>query len=659
MNLKTKWVSWSSIAFTFLLFSCGGAPQPADNSDTSMAEIPTIPLEDFFKNPEKTRYTISPDGQHFAFMAPVNNETGEKRMNVFVQAVGEASAQQVTEVADRDIAYYFWANNTRLVYSKDFGGDENFALFAVDIDGNNFKELTRFEGVRTNIIDDLENQDEIILVGMNKRNPMVFDPYRMNIVTGEMEMVYENPGNIVGWQTDHDGKVRIAMASNGLDNSILYRKSEDEPFQEMLTTSYKESMAPLFFTFDNQQLYASSNLGRDKSAIVKFDPEPGKEVEVLFEHDEVDVSGLYFSNKRKVLTTISWTKDKRERKFLDAETEAMFKDLEEKLPGYEIGISSSDKAEENFIVRTYSDRSMGAYYTYNKPEGKLTMIEEVAPWLNEDNMAEMQCISYQSRDGLTIHGYLTVPRGQEAKNLPVVVNVHGGPWARDFWGYDPTCQFLANRGYAVLQMNFRGSTGYGRNFWEASFKEWGLKMQDDVTDGTQWLVDQGIADPNRIAIFGGSYGGYATLAGLTKEPELYACGIDYVGVSNLFTFMATIPPYWKPYLPKLHDMVGNPADTADSVRMTATSPVFHADKITAPLLIAQGAKDPRVNVDESDQMVAAMKYRGVNVQYLVEPEEGHGFRNEENRFKFYRAMEEFLNEHLGKAAAAEQATASR
>lgn len=272
------------------------------------------------------------------------------------------------------------------------------------------------------------------------------------------------------------------------------------------------------------------------------------------------------------------------------------------------------------------------------------MLAERNPWIDENDMAEMKPITYQSRDGLTIHGYLTLPVGKDPKNLPVVVNPHGGPWYRDSWGFNPEIQFMANRGFAVLQMNFRGSTGYGREFWEASFKEWGGKMQDDISDGVAWLIEEGIADPERIAIYGGSYGGYATLAGVCFTPDLYACAIDYVGVSNLFTFMKTIPPYWKPYLDMMHEMVGDPVK--DSAAMVAASPVFHVDKIIAPLFVAQGAKDPRVNIEESNQIVDALKARGIEVEYMVKDNEGHGFSNEENRFDFYEAMEKFLATHL-------------
>jgi dipeptidyl aminopeptidase/acylaminoacyl peptidase len=341
---------------------------------------------------------------------------------------------------------------------------------------------------------------------------------------------------------------------------------------------------------------------------------------------------------------VSWTTDKRKEHFFDEETKALKAYVESKLPGYQIAVGGFNKNEDKYIIRTYSDRSRGAYYYFDKNTKELTKLADLSPWLNENDLCEMKAISYTSRDGLTIPGYLTLPKGVKAEKLPVVINPHGGPWARDYWGFNPEVQFLANNGYAVLQMNFRGSTGYGKAFWEASFKQWGRTMQDDISDGVKWLTDQGIADPERIAIYGGSYGGYATLAGLTLTPELYAAGVDYVGVANLFTFMKTIPPYWKPMLDMLYEMVGNPQ--ADSLMLAEVSPVFQADKIVAPLFVAQGANDPRVNKDESDQMVAALKARGIDVEYMVKENEGHGFRNEENRFDFYRAMIVFLDKHL-------------
>ncbi|PKP53969.1 MAG: S9 family peptidase [Bacteroidetes bacterium HGW-Bacteroidetes-1] len=599
-----------------------------------------IPLEDFFKNPERTSYNISPDGKYITFMAPY-----ESRMNIFVQKAGSDKVTRLTSEKDRDIAGYYWANNSRILFLKDNGGDENFALYGVDVNGKNLKCLTCFENVRTQIIDDLEDQPEFVIVGLNKRNAMVFDPYRLQINTGELTMLAENPGNIQGWMTDHEGKLRLAMAIvDGVNTQILFRDNEEEEFRPILTTSFKESMSPEFFTFDNKRLYATSNIGRDKSAAIIFDPETATETEILYENNDYDVSGISYSRKRKVITAASYTSWKRERNFFDETTESLFKKLEQQLPGYEISISSSDKAESKFIIRTYSDKSLGAYYFFDLTKDLLTKIQDVSPWITETQMADIKPIEYRARDGKIIHGYLTLPKGVDAKNLPIVVNPHGGPWARDNWGFNPEVQFLANRGYAVLQMNFRGSTGYGKAFWESSFKQWGLTMQNDITDGVYWLIEQGIADPDRIAIYGASYGGYATLQGLVVTPTLYAAGVDYVGVSNLFTFMQTIPPYWKPLLDMMYEMVGNPEN--DKVQFEATSPAMNAHRIMAPLFVAQGAKDPRVNIAESDQIVEAMRERGIEVEYMVKDNEGHGFRNEENRFDFYRAMEKFLAKHL-------------
>lgn len=603
------------------------------------AQVREIPLKDFFKNPEKTGYQISPDGNYFSFLAPWEN-----RLNVFVQKVGSDDAVRVTSAKERDITGYFWKGNNKIMYLQDKAGDENFKLYSVNKDGSNLKLLSPEDKVRTEIVDDLEEIDDYMLVSMNERNPQAFDVYRINVNTGEKKMIAENPGNIMGWITDHEGKLRVATASDGVNSVLLYRETENDPFKEVLVTNFREGVDPLFFTFDNKFLYASSNLGRDKSAIVKFDIANGKEMEMLYEHPDVDVSGLSYSKKRKVLTTISYVKEKREMKFLDPEVEKRYSRLKNELGEYEVVITGVNKNEDKFLVRTYSDRSLGSYYFYDLNSDKLSKIAEVSPWINEKELAVMKPISYTSRDGLTINGYLTLPVGVEPKNLPVVMNVHGGPWARDNWGYNPEVQFLANRGFAVLQVNFRGSTGYGRKFWEASFREWGKKMQDDVSDGVKWLVSQGIADPKKVGIYGGSYGGYATLAGLAFTPELYACGVDYVGVSNLFTFMKTIPPYWEPFRKMMYEMVGNPE--VDSTLFVSASPVFHADKIIAPLFVAQGKMDPRVNIAESDQMVEAMKKRGVEVEYLVKDNEGHGFRNQENRFDFYGAMEKFLSKHL-------------
>lgn len=609
-------------------------------SALSTAQTPKkIPLRDFFKNPEKTAFLISPDGKYISHVEPY-----ERRMNIFVQPISGGESKRITSVTDRDLSGYFWKGNDRLLFTKDFGGDENFHLFAVDREGKSMKDLTPFDSVRVEMIDNLEDNETDVLIEMNKRNREVFDAYRLNTVTGELTMVAQNPGNISGWVTDHDGKIKIATTTDGVNTSILYRESEKDTFRTIMTTTFKETFGPLFFTFDNKNIYAVTNIGRDKDAIIEYDIANNKEIKVLYERHDVDVSGMNFSRLRKVITEISYVTWRLERKILDKETENIYASLQKKLPGYEVSIVSTNKNEEFFTVSTSSDRSRGSFYLYEKKSGKLTKLADRSPWLNEKDLAEMKPIEYKTRDGLTIHGYLTLPKGKEAKNLPVVVNPHGGPWYRDQWRFNSEIQFLANRGYAVLQMNFRGSTGYGKQFWMASFKQWGKTMQDDISDGVKWLIDQGIADPKKVAIYGGSYGGYATLAGLTFTPDLYACGVDYVGVSNLFTFLKTIPPYWKPYLDMLYEMVGDLQK--DSTLLAAASPVFHVDNIKAPLLVAQGAKDPRVNINESNQIVDALKKKGIDVPYLVKDNEGHGFRNEENRFEFYEAMEKFLEKHL-------------
>ncbi len=602
---------------------------------------PIIPMKDFFRNPTKISFRLSPDGQHFAFLKPWH-----KRLNIFVQKIGDTTETRITSAEARDIAGFAWANNERIVYVQDKNGDENFKLYAVNIDGSNFKVLTPFDKVRVGIIDDLEDNPEEMIIQMNKRDPRVFDAYRINVNTGEMKMIAQNPGNISQWITDWQGNIRLATTTDGVNTSLLYRENSKKPFKTILTTSFKETMQPLFFTFDNDQvIYAASNLGRDKTAIVKFDLPTAKEIEVIYQNPEVDVSTLLKSKKRKKITGVVYTTDKRHYHFFDEQRKQLQKELESRLPGYEVVVTSMNRDEDKVMVRTYSDKTRGSYYFYDLNSKELKKIADVSPWLKEEYMADMKPIQFKARDGLVIHGYLTLPKGVEPKNLPVVVNVHGGPWARDVWGFNPEVQFLANRGYAVLQINYRGSTGYGKKFWELSFKQWGKTMQDDITDGVKWLIKQGIADPKRIAIYGGSYGGYATLAGLAFTPDLYCCGVDYVGVSNLFTFMNTIPPYWKPYLDMFHEMVGDPKK--DSLLLAEASPVLHADQIKAPLFIAQGAHDPRVNKAESDQMVEALRKRGIQVEYMVKENEGHGFRNEENRFDFYGAMEKFLAKHLG------------
>ena len=603
---------------------------------------PLIPLEDFFKNPEKAAFHLSPNGEYIAYLAPWKD-----RRNIFVRGVDEPedAAKRITSVEDRDLGGYFWESNDTIVYSKDTGGDENDHLFAVPRAGGESRDLTPFPGVKAGVVDDLEDIDGQMLVSLNKRNPQIFDVFRLNVATAELTLVAENPGKIAGWITDHDGKLRAAVKSDGVNSTLLYRDKEEDEFRPLITTDFRTSVDPEIFTFDNKKLIVNSNLGRDRSAIVEFDPATGKEGNVIYENPDVDVDGVIYSKKKQILQAVTYETDKAYYHFLDPERAELQKFLEAQFPGQQVFGRNRDRSENRMIFSVSSDRNPGTTYLLDIPTKKITKLAVPMPWINPEQMAEMKPITYTSRDGMVIQGYLTLPTGVEPKNLPVVVNPHGGPWARDSWGFNGEVQFLANRGYAVLQMNFRSSTGYGRKFWEAGFKQWGLTMQDDISDGVKWLEDQGIADPKRVAIYGASYGGYATLAGLAFTPDLYAAGVDYVGVSNIFTLMETFPPYWELFRQMMYEQVGDPEKDKDL--LTKVSPIFHVDQIKAPLMVAQGLNDPRVKKAESDQIVKALRARNIAVPYMVKDNEGHGFHNDENQFDFYRAMEAFLAKNIG------------
>ncbi|MWC28572.1 S9 family peptidase [Paenibacillus sp. MMS18-CY102] len=599
----------------------------------------SIPLTDLFRQPAQFSFQASPDGKKIGYIQPWNN-----RLNVFVKQAGSNEAVQVTKETDNNIAGFVWKTDNTLLYAMDNGGDENYHIYKINADGTGRKDLTPYANTRALLVDGLADQPGYLLVALNKRDPRVFDVYRLNMESGALELVAENPGNISGWMTDHDGKLRVAIASDGIISSVLYRETEDKPFEELYTTNVGDQFSPIMFTYDNKQLYALSNVGRDKAAIVQFDPAAKKAVKTVYENADVDVSGIFFSNKTKQVTGGYYTSDKVHYEFTDADWKAKYERLQAKLPGKSISFLSIDDNLENVMILAYSDRAMGTYYAYDAKADKLTLIADTAPWLKEDSLAEVKPVTYQARDGLTIHGYLTLPKGADPKNLPLVVNPHGGPWARDEWGFNPEVQLLANRGYAVLQVNFRGSIGYGKAFLDAGNKQWGKAMQDDLTDGVKWLVGQGIVNKDKVAIYGASYGGYAALAGLAFTPDVYAAGVSYVGPSNLFTLLETIPPYWSTQLQEFYTRMGDPVKDKDL--LTAVSPLFHVDQIKAPLFVAQGQNDPRVKQAESDQIVKALTDRGIDVPYMLKANEGHGFALPENQLDFYLALERFLHRHL-------------
>jgi dipeptidyl aminopeptidase/acylaminoacyl peptidase len=610
-------------------------------SQCSKESAALIPLENFFRNPEKTSFKLSPSGDYIAFMQPWQN-----RLNVFVQKTGTSMVTQLTNAAERDITGFGWASNNRLAYIQDKNGNENYHLFAVNIDGSNLKELTPFENVRVKIINYLEENDQEMIIQMNKRDPRYFDVYRINIETGGLKLIAENPGNISHWITDAKGRLRLAETTDGIFNSIRYREQENQPFRTVFTADFRQSLYPLFFSFDDSNVvYAASNINRDKASLVKYDLNQSRELDVIYQHPDVDVYELLYSKKKQSISGVKFTTDKIHYHFFDEDRKELQKFLQQRLSGYEIVVESMNRAEDRVLVRTYSDKSLGSYYFYDTASKELIKLADISPWLDENKMADMQPIKYKARDGLTITGYLTLPKGVEAKNLPVVINPHGGPWKRNVWEFNSEVQFLANRGYAVLQVNFRGSEGFGLEFLAKGFKQWGTGIQNDITDGVKWLMDKGIADPRRISIYGLSFGGYSALAGVAFNPDIYACAIDYAGPSDLSSYINSAPPYLEQYRKMLYEMIGDPQQ--DRELLEAASPILHVNRIRAPLFIAHGVNDPWVSKTDTDRLVKAMKDRGLEVVYMLKENEGHGFRNVENRLDFYRQMESFLAKHLG------------
>ncbi len=604
--------------------------------------VAQIPLKDFFDNPKISSAEISPDGKKLAFLAPEGT-----RMNVWVCDLdkGVDTAKAITHDTKRGIGSFEWTRDSRYVlYNQDQGGDENFHVYRADPEHPEVAavDLTPMDGARADIIDLPKDRPAEALVAINAGDKRYFDVYRIDIPTGKADLIEKNPGDVDSWYADTKGVIRACAAQVGTKTEIRVRDGGKGPFHTIATYTDEESATVRGFSPDGTYLYFSSAKDSNTERLVKLDLKTGKET-VIDEDPKYDLGDVVISDRTNELLGVVYNKDRMVYKAFD---EQLKKDLEAlgQVHDGDIMLRSSTADEGKWIVAFDSPTDPGATYLYDRATGKAEFLYRPRPWLPRDVLADVKPIEYQSRDGLTIHGYLTLPKGVEAKNLPTVLVVHGGPWARDDWGYDPETQFLANRGFAVLQVNYRGSTGYGKNFVNAGDKEWGGKMLDDVVDGADWLVSQGIADKKRIGIYGGSYGGYATLSALAFQPEVFACGVDYVGISNLLTFMNTIPPYWDTFRDVMYKRVGNPKKDKDL--LVARSPLFSVDKIAVPLFVAQGFNDPRVNHAEAEQIVNALKAKGKPVEYMVKMDEGHGFHNPENRLDFYDKMEKFLEEHL-------------
>lgn len=602
---------------------------------------PLIPREILFGNPERSSPRLSPDGKYLAYIAPDENNV----LQVWLRTVGQQDDRKLTADKKRGIRIFFWTYNAdQLIYMQDSDGDENFHLYLVNIHTNIVRDLTPFQGVKAQVVGLDPNFPDRALVGLNLNNPQKFDVYRINLQNGAVDFDTDNPGNIVSWTADAQFQVRAATASTpdgGFD--LLLRETADRSWETLRHWGPDEEGGPLSFSADGKTLYIEGNHDANAQRLLALDLATRQE-SVIAEDAQYDVGGVMIQPITRVIQAVSFYKDKQEWQILDQSIAEDFEVIAKVRPG-EFAIGSRDLADRNWLVVYMTDDGPVYYYAYNRDTKTSTFLFSNKPQLEQLQLASMQPISYQARDGLTIHGYLTTPVGIPTENLPTVLLVHGGPWARDTWGYDPEAQWLANRGYTVLQVNFRGSTGYGKAFLNAANREWAAKMHDDLIDAVNWLVEKGISDRQKIAIMGGSYGGYATLVGLTFTPDVFACGVDIVGPSNLITLLQSIPPYWEPLKASMYHRIGN-LETEEEF-LKSRSPLFFIDRIKKPLLIGQGANDPRVKQAESDQIVEAMQKANLPVKYALYTDEGHGFARPENRLHFYAVAEEFLSKYLG------------
>ncbi len=611
------------------------ASQPA-------TQLPSlIPREILFGNPERARPQLSPDGQYLSYIAPDEKNI----LQVWLRTVGQQDDRKITDDQKRGIRMYFWTYSPeQLIYLQDSDGDENFHLYLVNIQSNIVRDLTPFQGVKAQVVDLDPNFPNEVLVALNLNDRQKFDVYRINLTNGAVEFDTENPGNIVSWTADSEFKVRAASAATPDGGSdLVYRETLDAAWDTIRHWGPDDEGGAIGFSKDNKTLYLIASHEANTQRLIALDLATRQET-VMAEDKQYDVGGVVAHPTTHIIQAVSFYKDKLEWQILDDSIAADFEAISQVRDG-EFGIGSRTLADDTWLIAYTTDDGPVYYYTYDRQSKSSTLLFSNKPELEALQLAPMQPISYPSRDGLTIHGYLTTPVGIPAQNLSAVLLVHGGPWVRDTWGYDPEAQWLANRGYAVLQVNYRGSTGYGKDFLNAANREWAAKMHDDLLDAVNWLVEQGIADPKKVAIMGGSYGGYATLVGLTFTPDVFAAGVDIVGPSNLVTLLKSIPPYWAPLLANMYHRIGN-LETEEGF-LKSRSPLFFVDRIQKPLLIGQGANDPRVKQAESEQIVEAMKKADKPVQYVLYTDEGHGFARPENRLHFYAIAEEFLSKYLG------------
>jgi dipeptidyl aminopeptidase/acylaminoacyl peptidase len=610
---------------------------------TSAQQPPLISRDVLFGNPERTSPRLSPDGTRLAWLAPDKKNV----LQVWVKTVGKDDEKMVTADRKRGIRQYFWTEDNRtLIYMQDNDGDENFHLFGVDLVAGTVRDFTPFQGVRAGMVAGEKAFPDELLVQLNARNRSLFDVYRLNLRTGGLVLDTENPGDVSGWDADTKLQVRGATVSTPDGGTeIRIREDAKSPWKSWIKVGPEEILNLAEFTADGKAAILVSSIGYDTARVVKRDLGTNAQTVIAFS-DVVDAGGLLINPDTKAVEAVAFAPGRSEWKVIDPAVKA---DLEgiRKLHDGDFVIVNRTSKDDVWLVAFTSDRGPISFFRWDRMAKKGDFMFFSQPKLSGLALSAMKPVVLKSRDGLSLYSYLTLPAGLPPKNLPMVLFVHGGPWGRDMWGYNPTAQWFANRGYAVLQVNFRASTGYGKKFLNAGNRQWGLKMHDDLIDAVTWAVAEGYADPKKVAVFGGSYGGYAALAAATFTPDTFACNVDIVGPSNLKTLIASIPPYWKPIRAQFDHRMGNVDDPKDAELIRNASPLFKADKITKPLLIGQGANDPRVNVKESEQIVEAIEKNKGSVTYVLYPDEGHGFARPENRIDFNARAEKFLSGCLG------------
>jgi dipeptidyl aminopeptidase/acylaminoacyl peptidase len=622
-----------------------------------------IPREILFGNPVKDQPQISPDGTMLAYLAPSNLGV----LNVWIKSLDKNDDRMVTKDEKQGIHFYTWAyNNSHILYFQDRFGDENEHLFSAHIRTAVVRDLTPFKGSKAQTLHKDPDYPDEVLVGVNVRDQKVFDMHRINLKTAEIKLDTQNPGDVIGWMTDYNFVIRAATVFNPADQSTILRvrDTSDKPWRDLVKWPFEDSnmlgqvnggSMTVGFTKEGNHIYVTSSLNsntlrlekiplRTREAIQVMAEDPKADIWTYESADGTDVAAVEMIYNKGQVDAVVVNYDKPRYLFLNPEFEKDILQIQKAHEGFPF-VENIDLSRNKWIVSFEGDVTSVAYYLYDRSTKKLSFLFDHLPGLKNYKLAKVEPVEIKSRDGLTLVGYLALPPDGIKKNLPLVISPHGGPWFRDQWDFNPEQQWLANRGYAVLYVNFRGSTGYGKKFLNASNGEWGRNMQNDISDSVQWAVNQGIADPKRVAIFGGSYGGYATLAGITFTPELYACAIDLVGPSNVASLLASFPEYWKPVKARWIRRIGDAEN--DEVLNKRISPLFHVDKIRVPLLIAHGANDPRVKLNESEAIVNAMREKNLPVTFVVYPDEGHGFQRPENMFDFYGRAEEFLGKCLG------------